>query len=416
MTTTPNLAAGKPTLAALFHHEAAPGVLLAIAAVIALIADNSLFAGLYDRLLLAYVSVTVEGVGIEKPLLLWINDGLMAIFFFLVGLEIKREVVLGKLSSLRAASLPAFGAVGGMAVPALIYVALNAATPETLGGWAIPAATDIAFALGALALVGSRAPAGLKIFLLALAVLDDLGAIVVIALFYTANLSLGALGVAAAGFAVLLAMNLLGVKRIGLYIVVGLVIWVAVLKSGVHATLAGVIVAFTLPLRGREGEFKEGGSPLEVLEHVLHPWVAFMILPLFAFANAGVPLAGMAFSDLLAPVPLGIAAGLVVGKPVGILGACWIAVRLGWANLPEGVNWLKLYGVAQLAGIGFTMSLFIGTLAFSDPELQAAVRIGVLGGTLVSIVLGMCALAWALRDRPAAEEARSATPAESPQG
>ncbi|WP_420565771.1 Na+/H+ antiporter NhaA [Thalassobaculum sp.] len=416
MTTTPNLAAGKPTLAALFHHEAAPGVLLAIAAVIALIADNSLFAGLYDRLLLAYVSVTVEGVGIEKPLLLWINDGLMAIFFFLVGLEIKREVVLGKLSSLRAASLPAFGAVGGMAVPALIYVALNAATPETLGGWAIPAATDIAFALGALALVGSRAPAGLKIFLLALAVLDDLGAIVVIALFYTANLSLGALGVAAAGFAVLLAMNLLGVKRIGLYIVVGLVIWVAVLKSGVHATLAGVIVAFTLPLRGREGEFKEGGSPLEVLEHVLHPWVAFMILPLFAFANAGVPLAGMAFSDLLAPVPLGIAAGLVVGKPVGILGACWIAVRLGWANLPEGVNWLKLYGVAQLAGIGFTMSLFIGTLAFSDPELQAAVRIGVLGGTLVSIVLGMCALAWALRDRPGAEEARSATPAESPQG
>lgn len=416
MTTTPNLAAGKPTLAALFHHEAAPGVLLAIAAVIALIADNSLFAGLYDRLLLAYVSVTVEGVGIEKPLLLWINDGLMAIFFFLVGLEIKREVVLGKLSSLRAASLPAFGAVGGMAVPALIYVALNAATPETLGGWAIPAATDIAFALGALALIGSRAPAGLKIFLLALAVLDDLGAIVVIALFYTANLSLGALGVAAAGFAVLLAMNLLGVKRIGLYIVVGLVIWVAVLKSGVHATLAGVIVAFTLPLRGREGEFKEGGSPLEVLEHVLHPWVAFMILPLFAFANAGVPLAGMAFSDLLAPVPLGIAAGLVVGKPVGILGACWIAVRLGWANLPEGVNWLKLYGVAQLAGIGFTMSLFIGTLAFSDPELQAAVRIGVLGGTLVSIVLGMCALAWALRDRPGEAEARAATPAESPQG
>ena len=413
MTTTPNLAAGKHTLAALFHHEAAPGVLLAIAAVIALIADNSLFAGLYDRLLLAFVSVTVEDVGIEKPLLLWINDGLMAIFFFLVGLEIKREVVLGKLSSLRAASLPAFGAVGGMAIPALIYVALNAATPETLSGWAIPAATDIAFALGALALVGSRAPAGLKIFLLALAVLDDLGAIVVIALFYTSNLSLGALGVAAVGFAVLLAMNLLGVKRIGLYIVVGLVIWVAVLKSGVHATLAGVVVAFTLPLRGREGEFQEGESPLEVLEHVLHPWVAFMILPLFAFANAGVPLAGMAVSDLLAPVPLGIAAGLVVGKPVGILGACWIAVRLGWASLPDGGTWLKLYGVSQLAGIGFTMSLFIGTLAFSDPGLQSAVRIGVLGGTIVSIVLGMSALAWALRERPAAADTRPATPAES---
>ena len=415
MTTTPNLAAGKPKLAALFHHEAAPGVLLAIAAVIALIADNSLLAGLYDRLLLAYVSVTVEGVGIEKPLLLWINDGLMAIFFFLVGLEIKREVVLGKLSSLRAASLPAVGAVGGMAVPALIYVALNAATPETLGGWAIPAATDIAFALGALALVGSRAPAGLKIFLLALAVLDDLGAIVVIALFYTANLSLGALGIAAVGFAVLLAMNLLGVKRIGLYIVVGLVIWVAVLKSGVHATLAGVIVAFTLPLRGREGEYREGGSPLEVLEHVLHPWVAFMILPLFAFANAGVPLAGMSVSDLFAPVPLGIAAGLVVGKPVGILGACWIAVRLGWASLPDGVNWLKLYGVSQLAGIGFTMSLFIGTLAFSDPAFQSAVRIGVLGGTIISIVLGMSALAWALKDQPAETDTRPATPAEASQ-
>lgn len=408
MTTTPNLAAGKPTLAALFHHEAAPGVLLAIAAVIALIADNSVFSGLYDRLLLAFVSVTVEDVGIEKPLLLWINDGLMAIFFFLVGLEIKREVILGKLSSLRAASLPAFGALGGMIVPALIYVALNAGTPENLSGWAIPAATDIAFALGALALIGSRAPSGLKIFLLALAVLDDLGAIVVIALFYTSNLSLGALGVAAAGLAILLAMNLLGVKRIGLYIVIGLVIWVAVLKSGVHATLAGVVVAFTLPLRGKDGEFREGGSPLEVLEHVLHPWVAFMILPLFAFANAGVPLAGMALSDLFAPVPLGIAAGLVVGKPVGILGACWIAVRLGWANLPDGVNWLKLYGVAQLAGIGFTMSLFIGTLAFSDPALQSAVRIGVLGGTMVSIVLGMSFLAWALKDRSAAAGPKAA--------
>lgn len=397
MTTTPNLAAGRNPLAALFRHEAAPGVLLAIAAVIALIADNSIFAGLYDRLLLAFVSVTVEGVGIEKPLLLWINDGLMAIFFFLVGLEIKREMIQGKLSSLRAASLPAFGALGGMVVPALIYVAFNAATPETLGGWAIPAATDIAFALGALALVGSRAPTGLKIFLLALAVLDDLGAIVVIALFYTSNLSVGALGVAGAGIALLVAMNLLGVRRIGLYILVGLVIWVAVLKSGVHATLAGVIVALTVPLRGPDGVLRDGHSPLEVLEHVLHPWVAFLILPLFAFANAGVPLAGMSVDDLLAPVPLGIAAGLVVGKPVGILGTCWIAVRAGWANLPDGVNWLKLYGVSQLAGIGFTMSLFIGTLAFSDAEMQAGVRIGVLGGTIVSIVLGMSALAWATR-------------------
>lgn len=410
--TTPNHLGGRFTPAALLHHEATPGVLLALAAVVALIANNSILTGLYDRLLLATVSVTVEGVGIEKPLLLWINDGLMAIFFFLVGLEIKREMLQGKLSSLRAASLPALGAVGGMVVPALIFVVINAGTPANLDGWAIPAATDIAFALGALALIGSRAPASLKVFLLALAVLDDLGAIVVIALFYTSNLSVGALGVAGAGLAVLIAMNLLGVRRIGLYIVVGLVIWVAVLKSGVHATLAGVVVALTVPLRGADGVLQDDGkSPLEVLEHVLHPWVAFMILPLFAFANAGVPLSGLSIDDLIAPLPLGIAAGLVVGKPVGILGACWIAVRMGWASLPDGVNWTKLYGVSQLAGIGFTMSLFIGTLAFSDPALQSAVRIGVLGGTILSIVLGMAALAWAVR-RKEPETASAAAAAE----
>lgn len=394
---SPDPARGKFSPAALLHHEATPGVLLALAAVVALIANNSALTGLYDRLLLATVSVTVEGVGIEKPLLLWINDGLMAIFFFLVGLEIKREMMEGKLSSLRAASLPALGAVGGMVVPALIFVAINAGTPANLDGWAIPAATDIAFALGALALIGSRAPASLKVFLLALAVLDDLGAIVVIALFYTSNLSVGALGVAGAGIAVLIAMNLLGVRRIGLYIVVGLVIWVAVLKSGVHATLAGVVVALTVPLRGADGAAQDGKSPLEVLEHVLHPWVAFMILPLFAFANAGVPLTGLSVDDLIAPLPFGIAAGLVIGKPVGILGACWIAVRMGWASLPDGVDWLKLYGVSQLAGIGFTMSLFIGTLAFSDPAAQSAVRIGVLGGTVLSMVFGMAVLAWAVR-------------------
>lgn len=394
---SPDPARGKFSPAALLHHEATPGVLLALAAVVALIANNSVLTGLYDRLLLATVSVTVEGVGIEKPLLLWINDGLMAIFFFLVGLEIKREMMEGKLSSLRAASLPALGAVGGMVVPALIFVAINAGTPANLDGWAIPAATDIAFALGALALIGSRAPASLKVFLLALAVLDDLGAIVVIALFYTSNLSVGALGVAGAGIAVLIAMNLLGVRRIGLYIVVGLVIWVAVLKSGVHATLAGVVVALTVPLRGADGAAQDGKSPLEVLEHVLHPWVAFMILPLFAFANAGVPLTGLSVDDLIAPLPFGIAAGLVIGKPVGILGACWIAVRMGWASLPDGVDWLKLYGVSQLAGIGFTMSLFIGTLAFSDPAAQSAVRIGVLGGTVLSMVFGMAVLAWAVR-------------------
>ncbi len=397
MTTTPNLADGRARLAALIHHEATPGVLLALAAVVALIADNSVFAGLYDQLLTAVVAVTVEGVGIEKPLLLWINDGLMAIFFFLVGLEIKRERVRGKLSSMSAAALPAIGAVGGMVVPALIFVALNVSTPENLDGWAIPAATDIAFALGALALLGTRVPTSLKVFLLALAVLDDLGAILVIALFYTANLSLPALAVAAVGLGVLIALNLVGVRRIAPYLLIGIVIWVAVLKSGVHATLAGVAIAFTIPIEGEEGE-----TPLEHLEHMLHPWVAFLILPLFAFANAGIPLAGMSLADLFAPLPLGIAAGLVVGKPIGILGCCLLAVRFGWAQLPEGITWLKLYGAAQLAGIGFTMSLFIGTLAFSDPAAQAAVRVGVLGGSVVAVILGMSALAWAIR-RPEAE-------------
>lgn len=393
MTTTPNFANGRTAFAALIHHEAAPGVLLAIAAVVALIADNSIFAGLYDQLLTAVVAVTIEGVGIEKPLLLWINDGLMAVFFFLVGLEIKRERVRGKLSSMSTAALPALGAVGGMVVPALIFVAINMGTPANLDGWAIPAATDIAFALGALALLGSRVPSALKVFLLALAVLDDLGAILVIALFYTANLSLPALAVAAVGLALLVAFNLVGVRRIAPYLIVGIVIWVAVLKSGVHATLAGVAIAFTIPIDGDEGE-----TPLEHLEHMLHPWVAFFILPLFAFANAGIPLAGMSLADLFAPLPLGIAAGLVVGKPIGILGLCWLAVRFGWAELPERVTWLKLYGVAQLAGIGFTMSLFIGTLAFADPAAQAAVRVGVLGGSVVAVILGMSALAWALRE------------------
>jgi NhaA family Na+:H+ antiporter len=399
MATIPPLAEKRGRFAALIHHEAAPGVLLAIAAVLALVADNSVLASLYDTLLTAVLAVTVEGVGIEKPLLLWINDGLMAVFFFLVGLEIKRERVRGKLASMRTAALPAVGAVGGMAVPALLYVMINLDQPQNLNGWAIPAATDIAFALGALALLGSRVHPALKVFLLALAVLDDLGAILVIALFYTANLSVPALVVAAVGMAVLIAFNLLGVRRIAPYLLVGLVIWVAVLKSGVHATLAGVAIAFTIPITGAQDK-----SPLEILEHALHPWVAFFILPVFAFANAGIPLAGMSLADLLAPLPLGIAAGLVLGKPIGILGFCWLAVRAGLAHLPDGVTWLKLYGVAQLAGIGFTMSLFIGTLAFTDPAAQAAVRVGVLGGSVVAVALGMAALAYAIR-QPAPEPA-----------
>lgn len=386
----------------LLHHEATPGVLLALAAALALYADNSVFAGWYDAILSVPFTVSLGDAGFSKALLLWINDGLMAIFFFLVGLEIKREVKAGKLSSFRTATLPAVAAVGGMAAPALIYTLINMNTPETLDGWAIPAATDIAFALGALALLGSRVPASLKVFLLALAVLDDLGAIVIIALFYTANLSVGALVVAGVGLAVLIAMNLLGVRKISPYVLIGVVIWVAVLKSGVHATLAGVAIAFTIPLT-RSGEDE---APLVKLEHLLHPWVAFFILPVFAFANAGVPLSGLSFADFLAPVPLGIALGLVLGKPLGIFACCYGAVRLGFASLPSGVTWMQIYGVSHLAGIGFTMSLFIGTLAFGDPALQSAVRLGVLGGSGVSIILGMGVLWAAVRSR-SAEEARA---------
>jgi len=376
----------------LLKHEAVPGVLLVLAAVVALVAENSLLAALYDRLLSTPVSVTVGDVGLAKPLLLWINDGLMAVFFFLVGLEIKREVRRGALSTLRAASLPAIAAVGGMVVPAAIYAVINLDEPENLAGWAIPAATDIAFALAALALLGSRIPVALKIFLLALAILDDLGAIIVIALFYTADLSVSGLGVAAVGLVLLTIMNRVGVLRIAPYLLIGLVIWVAVLEYGVHATLAGVAIAFMIPL-----ESGDKPSPLLRLEHALHPWVAFFILPVFAFANAGVSLSGISVTDLAASLPLGIAAGLVVGKPVGVLAFVWVAVRLGWTALPERVSWPQIYGVAQLAGIGFTMSLFIGTLAFSGIEQQAAVRLGVLGGSIVSIALGMAALAWFTR-------------------
>lgn len=382
----------------MLRHDAAPGVLLALAAALALIAENSSLAGLYDRLLSTPVAVTVGDAGLAKPLLLWVNDGLMAVFFFLVGLEIKREMRRGALSSLSAASLPAIAAVGGMVVPAAIYVLINLREPQNLAGWAIPAATDIAFALGALALLGSRVPVALKIFLLALAVLDDLGAIIVIALFYTANLSVETLAVAGAGLAVLFVFNRLGVLRIAPYLLVGLVVWVAVLKSGVHATLAGVAIALAIPL-----ESGDKPSPLIRLEHALHPWVAFFILPVFAFANAGVSLSGISLADLTAPLPLGIAAGLVVGKPIGVLAFAWVAVQLGWARLPERVGWMQIYGVAQLAGIGFTMSLFIGTLAFAGIEQQAAVRLGVLGGSILSIALGMAALAWFTRPDTEAE-------------
>lgn len=379
---------------ALLKSDISPGILLVAAAALALVLDNSSLAWLYDSLLRTPVIVQIGTFAIDKPLLLWVNDGLMAVFFFLIGLEIKRELIEGRLSHWRTASLPAIAAVGGMAVPALIYVALNYDDPARLSGWAIPAATDIAFALGILALLGRRVPAEIKIFLLALAILDDLGAILIIALFYTTQLSLISLVAAGIGLATLLTLNLRGITRIAPYIVVGVFMWVFVLKSGVHATLAGVAIALTIPLRSRNGQAR---SPLVELEHALHPWVAFLIMPAFAFANAGVPLSGLSFTDLMEPVPLGIAAGLFVGKQLGVFAFAWAGVRIGLARLPQGVTWAQLYGAGLLAGIGFTMSLFIGTLAFADPQQATAVRLGVLIGSTLSAVSGYLMLVWATR-------------------
>jgi len=378
----------------LLRHEAAGGVLLMAAAVTALVLDNSPLAWLYDALLATQVAIQIGELVIDKPLLLWVNDGLMAIFFFLIGLEIKRELVQGQLSTWRQASLPAMAAMGGMLAPAAIYIAINAGDPVAMNGWAIPAATDIAFALGVLALLGNRVPPTLKVFLLALAILDDLGAIVIIAVFYTADLSVLSLAIAAVGAAVLVAMNLSGVVRIAPYLVIGLIMWVCVLKSGVHATLAGVVVALTIPLRTPNAD---RGSPLHRMEHALHPWVAFGIMPLFAFANAGVALSGLSFADLIAPIPLGIALGLFVGKQVGVLSFAWLGTRLGLYRLPEGIGWNQIYGIALLSGIGFTMSLFIGTLAFSDADHAAAVRLGVLSGSILSAVAGYLVLRWSAK-------------------
>ena len=381
---------------AFFEHQAAGGIVLMTAAALALMLDNSPLAWAYDRLLQTPVVVQVGALELDKPLLLWINDGLMAVFFFLVGLEIKREVMEGRLSNARQAGLPVIAALGGMALPALIYVGLNAGDPTALKGWAIPAATDIAFALGVLALLGPRVPVALKVFLLALAIIDDLGAIIIIALFYTSELSPAVLAIAAVGVAALATLNRRGVTRVAPYLLVGLVIWVCVLKSGVHATLAGVVIALFIPLRT---DNPEKPSPLTTVEHGLAPWVAFGVMPIFAFGNAGVALHGLALPDLFAGIPLGIAAGLFVGKQLGIVGFVWVGIRLGLARLPDGVTWLQIYGASLLAGIGFTMSLFIGTLAFTDPEHAAAVRIGVLAGSLMSGLLGYAVLRYALSDK-----------------
>ncbi|WP_459252732.1 Na+/H+ antiporter NhaA [Paraburkholderia sediminicola] len=371
--------------------ESAGGLLLMAAAVLALLCSNSPLRHAYDDLLKIPVEVRFGSFAIAKPLLLWINDGLMAVFFLLVGLEVKREVIEGELSTPAQVVLPVVAGVGGMVAPALIYFLINRGHGAALNGWAIPTATDIAFALGILSLLGNRVPVSLKIFLTAVAIADDLGAIVIIALFYTADLSIAMLFGAAVAVAVLSALNWQKITRIAPYVMVGVILWAFVLKSGVHATLAGVAVAFAVPLKMKDAQ---GHAPLHQLEHSLHPWVAFAVLPIFDFANAGVSFAGVTLTALVEPLPLGIAAGLFIGKLVGICGASAVLVGLGLARLPEGANWPQSIGVAALCGVGFTMSLFIGSLAFEGPEYFTPVRLGVITGSTLSGVTGYLLLGF----------------------
>ncbi len=374
-----------------FKLEAAGGILLGMTAILAMVMENSPLNIYYEAILNTPVVVQIGQLILSKPLLLWINDGLMAVFFLLVGLEIKREVMEGQLSSREQISLPAIAALGGLVVPALIYTFINISNPDTvaLKGWAIPAATDIAFALGVVMLLGKRVPENLKICLVAIAIIDDLAAILIIALFYTDNLSVTSLGIGAFAIIVLAILNRRNVTSITPYMLAGLVLWVCVLKSGVHATLAGVIIAFFIPIKIKN---PEGRTPLRKLEHELHPWVAYMVLPIFAFANAGVSLAGLSWDLLMNPITLGVAAGLFVGKQLGVMLFSGIGFVLKLCKLPVGVSFRQFYGMALLTGIGFTMSLFVGTLAFDDQAHQTAVRIGVLCGTLLSAFAGVAVL------------------------
>lgn len=379
-------------LRAFLHSEAAGGLILMAAAALAMIVANSPLAGTYQGALKAYLG--------PLSVLHWINDALMAVFFLLVGLEIKREMLDGQLSTGPRRVLPGIAAAGGMAAPAMIYVAFNWSDPATLRGWAIPTATDIAFALGVLALLGSRVPTSLKIFLTALAIIDDLGAVLIIAVFYTADLSLPFLAASAALLAALAMMNRLGVTRLVAYLLLGALLWFCVLRSGVHATIAGVALALTIPLRATPGHPEDAASPLHRLEHALHKPVAFLIVPIFGFANAGVSLAGVTLATLLQPLPMGIALGLVAGKLIGVFGSAALAIRLGLADLPAHATWRQLLGVALLCGIGFTMSLFIGLLAFpTDAAMQDSVKIGIVVGSLIAGLIGWVLLRLSSSER-----------------
>ncbi len=377
--------------------ESASGILLMVAAMLAMIAANSPAADMYAYFIDTPVEIRIGALQIAKPLLLWVNDGLMAIFFFLVGLELKREFLEGELSRPANIMLPALGAVGGMAVPVAIFVWFNYGDTAAMQGWAIPAATDIAFALGILMLLGSRVPVSLKVFLVSLAIFDDLGAIVIIAVFYSSDLSVNALVFGGLCLVLLGVMNWRGVATVSPYVVVGIIMWIAVLKSGVHATLAGVALAAFIPMRDPDDP---AHSPLKNLEHDLHSVVAFGVLPLFAFVNAGISLQGIGLSSLLHPVPMGIALGLFAGKQLGIFLLCYLAIKTGLARLPDGANWGSLYGVSILCGVGFTMSLFVGSLAFENVTFDASAvfdeRLGIIVGSLLSGILGYVVLHWAL--------------------
>lgn len=367
--------------------ESSSGIILMAITILAMILANSPLSSYYDLFIDTPVHIRVGSLVVEKPLLLWINDGLMAVFFFLVGLELKRELIEGELSDKRNIILPAIGAVGGMAAPALIYIYLNIDDPTAMKGWAIPAATDIAFALGILALLGSRVPTSIKIFLTSLAIFDDIGAILIIAIFYTAKISAGALVVVACCIPILTFFNKRNIESKSLYIMVGIVMWVAMLKSGVHATLAGVVLAMFIPMKSKTNT---NYSPLKSMEHDLHFTVAFFVLPIFAFANAGIGLTGLRAEQVFHSVPLGIALGLFFGKQVGVFGLCWLAIKSKLTSLPQGMSWGSLYGTAALCGVGFTMSLFIGSLAFEETgtNLLFDERLGIILGTLASGIIG----------------------------
>ena len=388
-----------PMLRDFLQKESAGGIVLIFAAALALAVANSPLASAYSGLLDIPVVAAFGSFVIDKPILLWINDGLMAVFFFLVGLEVKREVLEGQLSSWNKASLPLIAAIGGMAIPALIFSGLNLDSPENIRGWAIPAATDIAFALGILSLLGPRVPVALKALLLAIAVIDDIGAIAIIALFYSGELDTGMLGAAAVVFVIMLAVGRASVQSTIPYILLAILMWAFVLKSGVHATLAGVAAALTIPLDANSDH-----GPLERMEHALHPWVAFLVIPIFGFANAGVTLVGLEPSALIEPLPLGIALGLLIGKQVGIFGFAWLAVKAKLAALPDEVNWRQIHALSLLAAIGFTMSLFIGNLAFATPEQVDAVKLGVLSGSTIAAIAGYFLLKSALPETAAPVE------------